>query len=189
MKRRRENASFIEQLKRTVRSLRDMKPGEVHVLSINANYGHYQIVIGAKGVSDAQDSSEMRPIEINGEIHHLFVSPRAIRAMPSRQQVMENLKNTVIMNGLTVHLRDPLGDGHHLSDENGSNGLHAREYINLAGTKGDELIERAEHSGSLSMAAYRLIQEDILHAIRERKRKKTLSAEKGKMKQKAVARS
>lgn len=165
------NDPFIKQLRHVVRSLKRMKPGEVHVLSINANYGHYQVVIGPKQQGEkAAKGMESRPIEINGEIHHLFISPHAVRVYPSKGQILHNLRDTVIMRDLEIHLHDPMGDGRHLAMmEKGDNGIHARECINLAGNEGEKLLEKAEHDTHLSMAAYRIIQRDILRALTERK--------------------
>ncbi|MBT3181727.1 MAG: hypothetical protein HN337_04365 [Deltaproteobacteria bacterium] len=166
MKKRKAHLPFIDQLRHAIKSLKKMKPGEVHVLSINANYGHYQIVIGPEESSDHN-----RSIEINGEIHHLFVTPKNISAQPSKRQVEQNLKNTVIMRNLMIHLRDPKGDGKHLIImSKNDNGLHPRECINLAGNDGERLMNELEHKSSYSLAAYRIIQKDILSALKKNKK-------------------
>jgi hypothetical protein len=169
MKRRKREQTFIEELMKAMHLLGRMKPNEVHVLSVNANYGRYEIIIGPESKEPSKGGYIRHPIEINGQIHHLFISPHKLRALPSRNQILKNLKNTVIVSDLSVHLRDPLGDGHHLDKANGGdNGLHFREYINLAGNEGENLIHEAEHSDRLSLEAYRIIQKDILHALKER---------------------
>lgn len=152
-----------------------MKPGERHVISINANYGHYQLVIGPSPAREKAASS--RPIEISGEIHHLFVSPRKISPYPTQNQVTDNLKDTVIMRGLSIHLRDPQGDGSHLAEAEESNGMHAREYINLAGKDGDHLIKEVQSSSTMRMEAYHIIQRDILNALKEHKKESLESVE------------
>lgn len=162
MKMRKSPGSFLKGLKRGIRSLRHMKPGETHIISVHANYGHYQIVIGP-------GNSEKRPIEINGEIHHLFMTTNSISAQPSKRQMLKNLKDTIIMRELQVHLSDPKGDGRHLEkpaekDER----VHIRECINMAGRKGEEIIEESCHSNRLPMAAYRIIQNDVLRALQKR---------------------
>jgi len=162
MKYDRSHASFIENLTWQMKSLKRMKPGDVHVFTINATYGRYQIVIGP--LMD----NHCRSVEINGEIHHLFVSPKSISPNPSKRQVRSNLKNTVIMNELLIHLRDPLGDGKHLSIKQSD--AHPREYINLAGKKGQILLNKVESSGRLTSAAYKIIQEDILRSLRKERR-------------------
>lgn len=167
MKRHRTTPGFIDQLKDSIKSLKDMKPGEMHVFSINARYGHYQIAIGPEHKSsDPYSNKGKRPIEISGEIHHLFVSPRAISIHPSRKQVMQNMRGTVIMRDLSIHLVDPDGKGEHLASKV-SNTIHARECINLAGDKGNKLIEEADTDSHLKMAAYRIAQEDILKTLKE----------------------
>lgn len=173
MKRRRSHASFLEELKGVVRSLRKMKPGEVHVISINASYGHYQIVIGPENHSNK--GGHTRPIEINGEIHHLFVSPHAVRAQPSKEQMTHNLRDTVIMRDLRVHIIDPAGDGEHIAhDKMSADELSAREYINLAGNIGEKIIHDAPHSHYVTMAAYKIIQEDIIKSFKEDREETTM---------------
>ncbi|MFH0798933.1 MAG: hypothetical protein V2A66_01985 [Pseudomonadota bacterium] len=180
MNRRRSKEPFLEQLKAVVGSLRRMKPGEVQILSVNARYGHYQICVGAAkgGEEGRREGGKDRPIEIHGEIHHLFVSPDAVRANPSKRQMIENLKDTVIVRGLYIRLRDPKGDGQHL-DHLGdrSAAVRARECINLAGRKGEKLIEDAGQARRLQMAAYRIIQEDILRTFKEHRDESTEPAE------------
>lgn len=163
MKRRR--APFIEELRHAMKSVRLMRPGEVHVVSVNASYGHYQIIFKpAPG-----KGSHERPIEINGEIHHLFLSSNKLAPQPSRMQMLGNLKDTVIMRNLNVHIMDPKGDGRHISVPENASGMHALEYINLAGREGNALVDRAEHSRKYSLAAYRIIQRDILKALRKKR--------------------
>lgn len=159
MRNRRSHASFVENLRRKVRSLKKMRSGDVHVFTINANYGNYQIVIGpAKGHNH-------RNLEITGEIHHLFVSPDSIRPNPSKHQIYKNLKDTIIMRNLEVHLMDPIGDGRHLMMKDSE--AHPREYINLAGRNGELLMRHMESGRRLTQAAYKIIQKDILRALED----------------------
>lgn len=168
MKRRRQrHASFLRQLEGAVRSLRGIKPDGVYVFSVNAMHGHYQIMIGPKPTGASEKGRDGRPIEIDGEIHHLFVSPHAARLVPSRQQLRHNLHDTVIMRDLSVHLVDPDGGGLHLAKRGESN-VHPRECINLAGEEGEQIIERSDRDRLLTMAAYRIAQHDILDALRHR---------------------
>jgi hypothetical protein len=160
---------FFKELARTIQELRHLRKNETHVLSIHANFGHYELVIRPAEASEQHPRSAVHPIEINGEIHHLFLSSGKVRPQPSRAEIRGNLKHTVILRGLSLHLMDPRGDGRHLS-HNGNNGMHAREYINLAGPEGELLIEKVEHSPEMSMAAYRIAQKDIIHALRKHRR-------------------
>jgi hypothetical protein len=169
MKRKARSKKFLKELRSLIGALKHMKPGETHILSINANYGHYQLVIGPD--KNAMSDEDERSIEIEGEIHHLFVTPDEVRAQPSKNQVIDNLKDTVIMRGLHVQLKDPKGDGERLKTLGGFNGLRAKEYINLAGKAGDDIIERVESSDEISLDTYRLIQEDIIKALKQNKRK------------------
>lgn len=170
MKKRKVAEPFIDQLKRSVRSLKKMRPGEVHVFSINANYGHYQIVVGShRDAVKRRYPGKYLPIEINGEIHHLFISPHAIRIHPSKTQMLKNLNNTVIVRDVAVHIRDPKGDGRHVVEQAKDVGVRAREYINLAGVEGQKLLEETHHKNRLTMAAYRIIQKDIIESLRQKK--------------------
>jgi hypothetical protein len=165
---------FLKELRGLVSRLRKMRPGESHVFSVNANYGHYQLAVGPGARRTGRGAGAFRPIEINGEIHHLFLTPRSISALPSKEQVAANLRNTVIVRGLAIHLCDPRGDGKHLMPANGNgNGIHAREFINLAGTSGRQLIEEVEHSEEMSLEAYRIIQQDILRALKRKEKRRS----------------
>ena len=165
---KKHGSSFIVQLKDSVRSLKHIKPNEVHILSINAKYGHYQIVIGPAEKGD----DDTRSIEINGEVHHLFVSPKDVRVHPSKDQIDKNLHDTVVMRDLTIHLKDPKGDGEHLqNNEKQPETIEPKECINLAGEEGEKLVKDATHSSRVSMATYRIIQEDIISSLKEQKGK------------------
>lgn len=170
MKKNQERKSFFQELRNASAALHDMKPGEKHTLSINANYGHYQLIIGPGSNGDGKKHGDNQ-IEISGEIHHLFVSPDAVRAQPSIEQRTENLKNTVIMRNCTIHIKDPLGDGDHIAELNDRNkGVHARECINLAGPEGDHLIKEMEQSERMTLEAYKIVQQDILRVLKEHKK-------------------
>ena len=169
MKRETKHKEFLRELFEQVSQLKKMKASETHKLSINANYGHYEIKISAN--SKHGHKGLHRPIEINGEIHHLFVSPGELRANPSQEQIRANLKDTVIARGLKLHFEDPVGDGEHVSHNGNSNGMEAREFINLAGERGEKLIWDARHDDHMLLEAYHIIQQDILKALRQHKRK------------------
>jgi hypothetical protein len=169
MKRRQTHAVFLDQLKRTVSSLNEMKPEDMHVITVHANYGNYEIVIGPE-IPEGMGGKRHRELEINGEIHHLFISKDTITPNPSNRQIHEKLKDTVIMQDLSVHLKDPNGDGHHAIGNNGSKrGVMPRGMINMAGQRGEELVHEIEENGDLDDMTYQIIQEDILHALEKRK--------------------
>jgi hypothetical protein len=158
--------TFIEELRNKIRALKKMRPSDVHVISVNASFGHYQIIIGPESHSGPHHV-RLRPIEINGEIHHLFLSPSNIGPQPSREQMRHNMRNTVIMRHLNIHLSDPTGDGKHLHMPKHENGMHAGHYINLAGDKGRKMLDEAEHSRRYALAAYRIVQKDILDSLKD----------------------
>lgn len=154
-----------------------MRPNETHVLTVHANYGNYEIVIGPEDNDASMRKSHRRPVEINGEIHHLFISPAAVAPNPSQEQVHDKLKHTVIMQDLAVHLRDDSGEGRHAVGHNGSQiGVTARGLINMAGKEGEELLQQMEESGELNDIAYQIIQDDILHALEKREDEESAEA-------------
>jgi hypothetical protein len=163
---------FLEQLRQVIKELKDMKPDEMHVITVHANYGNYELVIGPE---DENKEDGQRPVEINGEIHHLFLSPGSISANPSKKQIRNKLKHTVIMQDLSIHLEDYDGEGEHATGHNGSSqGVMPRGMINMAGKEGEELIHKVEESGELNDITYHIIQDDILHALKKEEEEKTL---------------
>jgi hypothetical protein len=79
------------------------------------------------------------------------------------------------MQDLTVHLRDPKGDGQHAMGHDGSShGVMPRGMINMAGSEGEQLIHKMEESGKLNDITYHIIQDDILHALEKRKDEETV---------------
>jgi hypothetical protein len=164
MKKRKSAAKFFDQLKNVTKELRQMKPGDVHILSVNANYGNYQIIIGPEGGKEHR-----RDLKIDGEVHHLFISTNDIIPHPTREQVLRNLKNMVIMRKLHVHFHDLNGDGEHVMDDDG---IFAQEYINLAGDAGKQLVMKAVRDRRISLAAYKIVQQDILKALAKKSEKR-----------------
>lgn len=174
MKKKRSHASFLEQLKQVVSELKEMKPNEMHVITVHANYGNYELVIGPEN-EGVTNEEHHRSVEINGEIHHLFISPNSISPNPSQEQIHEKLKHTVIMQDLSIHLKDKDGDGEHAISHNGSaQGVMPRGLINMAGKEGEDMIHKVEESGELNDITYRIIQEDILHALKKEEEEKTI---------------
>lgn len=175
MKKRQIHTSFLEQLREVVAELKEMKPNEMHVITVHANYGSYELVIGPEDQEIRRDIEHHRPVEINGEIHHLFISPESISPNPSRNQIHDKLRHTVIMQDLSIHLRDDDGDGEHAHANNGStSGVMPHGLINMAGEEGEELIHQVEESGQLNDDTYHIIQDDILHALKREKNDETV---------------
>lgn len=160
--RARRTPSFFKRLQAIVSTLQTMRPDEIHIIHVRANYGNYQIVIGPESMLEEKS----RPLEINGQIHHLFVSPNNISPNPTHDQIDHHLHDTIVMRDVTIHLLDERGDGQHLVASNGwQQTVDARDAINLAGEKGKALLERTITSGELPRATYHIIQEDILQAL------------------------
>lgn len=144
------------------RSLHRLKPKEMTIFNVMGNFGNYQITIGAE-----EGKNHTRPIEINGKIHHLFVTRDHIEPIPTATEVKNNLKGTIIMNDVTVHLFDKNGEGKKVVIERSErDGAHAREQINLAGDEGNKIMHESEATGKLANETYHIVQEDILRSMR-----------------------
>lgn len=154
--------SFVKQLMSLVK-LAQLKPNETHVFQVEASFGNYEVLVGP--LSTQEESDHNLPIEINGELHHLVVSPEGIAPHPSHQQVQNHLKDCVIIRNMMLHLKDPTGSGETLENKNGRQVLYIKDNINIAGSKGVEHLKTVTQSGALAEAAYQIIQEDILKAL------------------------
>lgn len=159
----REVISFVRKLMERVKLDPNLNPNEVHVFNVHAAYGHYQVIIGPADKVARQSNG--RPVEINGSLHHLFVSKNHITPHPSHHQIQNNLKGCVIMRDLTVHMKDPTGTGRKLDARTRQSALLVREKINLAGQDGEKFLKRMGHTGKLAKDTYKIIQEDILNAL------------------------
>lgn len=156
--------NFLEKLMERVQLAEKMDPNEIHVFNVHASYGHYQITIGPVAKVLQQRRSH-RPVEINGAMHHLFVTKNHIAPHPTHQQIHNNLKGCVIMRDLTLHLKDPTGSGRKVDPVNRTRAIEAREKINLAGEKGNEMLKKLTYTGKLAKDTYKIVQEDILTAL------------------------
>lgn len=156
--------NFLEKLMERVQLAEKMDPNEVHVFNVHASYGHYQITIGPVEKVLQQRGSH-RPVEINGAMHHLFVTKNHIAPHPTHQQIHNNLKGCVIMRDLTLHLKDPTGSGKKIDPASRTRAIEAREKINLAGEKGNEMLKKLTYTGKLAKDTYKIVQEDILTAL------------------------
>lgn len=158
--------SFIEKLVERVRLDPSFPPNEVHVFNIHASYGHYQVTIGpASKIMKKKKGNLERAVEINGMIHHLFVTKNHVMPHPTHKQIHDNLKGCIIMRDLTIHLKDPTGSGHRLQLVNKEHAVESREQINLAGADGEKRLKRMQQTGKLAKDTYKIVQEDILNAL------------------------
>lgn len=153
-----------------------MRPKEIRVFSVNANYGTYQVKVGPEHspltCRQLGTRPHSRPIEIHGELHHLFIeNGNNISAIPSHEAIDNNLKGTVIIKGLTVHLKDEHGNGIGVADgPDAAHTVEARERINLAGEPGEKAVIQLEQTGKLAKETYRIIQSDIQHIVKAMQR-------------------
>jgi len=159
--------SFLEQLMEKIKLPRQLGPHEIHVCNVRAKYGSYQIIIGpAEKQVGAPKGTEKRSIEINGALPHMYVSEHRIRLTPSKEQIEGHLKGCVVLQDLTVHLKDPMGDGKQIAPKEARSGIYCKEKINMAGEAGTKELEAMEKDGTLIRKTYQIIQKDILNTLR-----------------------
>ena len=153
--------NFLNNLFRRDRVLKKLRPHEVAIFNVHGNFGDYQVKVFEKN-----PQLKTRSVEISGHIHHLFVNDKKVEAMPTKNEIKKNLKGTVIMRDITVHLFDKDGRGARVTIKNPKNdGAHAAEKINLAGSLGPKIIKGYERSEKLANKTYKIVQRDILKAL------------------------
>ncbi len=149
--------TFLVQLLKKERISR-LRPDEVVIFNVQGSYGNYQVKVGALNKED-----NTRPIEINGNVHHLFISKEHVRPIPSHEDVKHNMRGTIIMNDINIELFDSSGHGMNVIIEpQKPHKLHPSRYINLAGDSGERYLNEFESSQKMADETYRIIQEDIL---------------------------
>lgn len=163
----REIVSFLEKLLERVHLDLNLPPNEVHVFNVHASYGHYQVMIGPadKVLKRKKEQASGRALEINGAMHHLFVTKNHVTPHPSHRQIHNNLKGCIIMRDLTIHIKDPTGKGSKVVKDRREQAVECREKINLAGNDGEKILKRMELTGRLAKDTYKIVQEDILNAL------------------------
>jgi hypothetical protein len=163
--------SFLSRLRRALPKLHSMHPTESATFAVDANYGHYTVTVGPEYAPEEIRQRHLRPharpIEVAGEIHHLFLEADHLTALPSREAVDGHLKATVILHDLHVHIFDPNGDGGHiLIEPHGDKTLAITKTTNFAGGWGTQRLQKMYKSGTLTHQTYRIIQEDIIKLCR-----------------------
>ena len=154
--------SFMEQLLAHIQLPRELGPDDIHVVNVHARYGTYQIIIGPA-------HQKNRPIDINGELHHLYIYPNRVRTMPTAQQTRDHLKGCIILRNLVLHLKDPNGDGKHLDPKKIRHCIFCKDSINLSGDEKPMWMKEMEETGKLALSTYHIVQEDILRSFSQPK--------------------
>lgn len=166
--------SFMRLLLKHCGDLKKIKPRQMCIFNVIANHGSYQVVIGpeysAKECENMGIKAHSRKISIHGSLHHLFVTTKRVRPAPEHEDIRTNLRGSVIMKDISVHITDPDGEGEKVRMEKPyRNDLLAKRNINLAGERGKMMLRTYNESGFLIREAYKIIQEDILKAIKPHK--------------------
>ncbi len=135
-----------------------LRPDEVVIFNVHGSYGNYQVKVGA-----LNKENNSRPIEINGNVHHLFISKERVRTLPSHEDIKHNMKGTIVMSDISIELFDGSGHGMNVIIEpEKTHKLHPNKYINLAGDVGEKYLNAFESGQKMADETYRIIQEDIL---------------------------
>lgn len=163
--------SFLTRLKRASKLVKEIPAAESRTIALHANYGSYRLRIGPeyppRECRDRQLPLHSRSIEIEGEIDHLILEGEACKPMPDRAEIDRQLQGTVIIHGVAVHIYDADGEGDRVQRDAGPMpDIRIAEAINLAGPAGEELLATWRATGRLTEAAYRVIQQDIVRALR-----------------------
>lgn len=165
---------FLGKLLKYCLSYKKLHPRDTAIFNIIAKHGRYQIKIGPEFSS--RDCHKMglqkhcRKVEINGTVYHLFVNRRSIMPVPTHEEVRANLRGSIMMKDLIVHIVDQRTSGTNVKiEEPNSSGVIVKERINLAGDDGEQLISKLTSSGRLAFETYKIIQQDILNVIEAKK--------------------
>lgn len=170
---KKKDLNFINKLIKHCIQLKKLKPRQVCIFNVFTKHGNYQVYIGPECVGTECKKMHVKPhsrkLEINGSMYHLFVNPKHISADPQQEDLRSNLRGSVIMRDIAIHIVDQDGSGAHIQieDVQSSSMIEEGHKINLAGEKGDHMLERFRSSGKLMKETYKIIQEDILEAIKE----------------------
>lgn len=157
--------NFLRRLLKGHKDLGKIKSNELAIFNVCGNYGHYQIKIGP-----LDEKTKARSVEINGKVHHLFINNKHVEPLPSHDEIKNNMRGTIIMNEVSLHLYDKEGEGKKvIIERKDADGAHARQHINLAGEDGEKMLHECESTGQLANETYQIVQEDILKSIVPRK--------------------
>jgi hypothetical protein len=86
--------------------------------------------------------------------------------LPTHEDIVNNMRGTIIMNEVVVHLFDSDGKGTKvLIKKPQIDGAHPRVNINLAGKEGEQRLQKLDASGKLAEETYEIVQKDILKAL------------------------
>ena len=155
---------FVKMLHEAFPHLRALDSRAIFLFSIHTRHGHYQIKVGP--THSPPECKEMgipkysRPIEITGELHHMFLSGYSVTLKPHTRQPPNNLRGAIIMKHVLLHFIDRHGQGDSHIPMVDSH-IQPREKINLSGPNGDTKLEEIRQSGQLAHRVYSIIREDI----------------------------
>jgi len=167
------NAEFIKKIIKHCKRLRELNPDEVFIFNIIACHGSYQIKVGPEYSKNECKKlglkAHSRPVEINGTMHNLFIHSNNISPTPNHEAAKNNYKGSIIMKDVNIRIIDKQGKATKVKVEKcDRDGVWARRCINLAGDRGDKIMNKLTNSGKLIIETYLIVQDDILRAIEKK---------------------
>lgn len=163
--------TFFTRLRKVAPKVNHLAAKETIQLTVRGTYGTYELAIGPEysytECKQANMRLHSRPMTLRGNLAHLFLADEKILPHPPRQHVANRMKATVIIRDVAVNIQDGDGDGtlmHHepMSPE----AIQIQQAINLAGERGLSNLSLAQQDGTLTQAAYQIIQDDIIASLR-----------------------
>lgn len=150
--------------------MRATPPHEGVSLQCQGSYGTYRLTIGPeyppKECRRRGVPLHSRSVAVDAAIDHLFIRGGDVTAWPDKETIERHLQGTVIIHGVAIHIYDGNGSGD--QPEMGSAPAHdikIDEIIAFTHPEARETIDRLRSSGRLTVAAYHVIQHDILKAL------------------------
>ena len=138
-----------------------LQPNTTHHLDLKGQFGEYRVIIGPL----PQNKKFPIPVEIIGEIHHLCISPNSVMPNPSKKDIENHLKDCSILNDITVHFEDSIGNFDGVLERRVVNQVHPKSEINFCGEEGKKRVHQMTTTGLLAQETYNIIQEDILKRL------------------------
>jgi len=165
-----EKIDFMKKLIEMCMAAKGLRPNEIYIFNVFAKHGCYQIMIGpeypARQCKERHLAPHSRRLEINGSLYNLFVSPKEISATPKHEDVKMNLRGSVIMKNVLIHIVEKSGDGAEVEIRHHEmKNIQVRRRLKFINHEGEDLVKKHKASGQLAKETYRIIREDILSAL------------------------
>ena len=156
--------AFVEELVKRQSEGHEIGQRDVMVFNVNGEFGHYSVKIGPETTSRKNGRKCVkRAIEIDGEVHHLFITKGHASPFPEEDEVNHNMKHTLIVKGIRVHFTSlDCGRAKLKIETEKRSSFVPSEKINLAGEEGDKMMELLDKSSDIIHETMMIVKEDIL---------------------------